>query len=560
MLRPLRPYQQDAISYVLSSRSQAGYVSQPTGTGKTREIAGLCEKLPGRILVIAHRKELIDQMASAIYQDAKEMPGIMMGKQKQSRERITVGTIQTLTLDNLEMLLVNGPIDTLLIDECHHVVSNSGYEKIVNKLREVNPVLRVIGFTATPYRADEARMQEILPDCFFERSIPDMQREKWLCPVTWSSIEIPLSLEGIKMSTAGGERDFDAKELVIRIAPHTHYLVQQVKDFLTWEAMLGRDRPTVVFCCNVEHAKEVAECFARYGVSAAAVWGGMPQADRDYVLDAWKRLQIKVVCNVGVLTEGFDYTPRGQNKNGLGCVVIFRPTKSPALYLQMLGRGTRLKPADSEFQDCYVFDVGNANLLDTKQITLPKVIPAYQEPDSNKKEIKVGYDEDLKETKKRSFTLRVNDPLALSWASWGFHSGSGTYYTSLSVQGVYAFMYRRKSGLYNGGILTRDQNNNWLCQWITDEPKTLIEMMHHANHVFSQHGYKRHVEKNAKWRQHSASEKQLALVKRVAPDEYLPSLTKEEAGNILSWFSIRQPLINALKDLRAHVERERVHV
>jgi hypothetical protein len=280
----------------------------------------------------------------------------------------------------------------------------------------------------------------------------------------------------------------------------------------------------------------------------------MPLSDRDYTLDAWKRGQIKIVCNVGVLTEGFDYTPRGQNKNGLGCVVIFRPTKSPALYLQMLGRGTRLKPADSDFQDCYVFDVGNANLLDTNQITLPKVIPAYEETSGEKKEVKVGY---KGEDKKKSYTLRVNDPLSMSWASWGFHVGSGTYYTHVSIKNeinIYAFMYRRKNGLYNGGILTRDVDGNWSTQWITDQPKTLIEMMHHCNHVFSQHGYKSFVEKSAKWRQHTASPKQLSLIKMKAPDQYSPALTKEEAGNILSWFVIRQPLIDALKELRAQVE------
>lgn len=556
-MRNLRDYQIDCIKEVLDS-SESGYFTKPTGTGKTRTITGLIERLQGRILVLAHRRELIHQMADAIYADCVEMPGIVMGKIKQCRERVTVGTVQTLDVNNLDMILANGNISTILIDECHHAVPGSRYQVIIDHIRaKCGPGVRVIGCTATPYRADNDSMQALLPECFFERSIPDMQRSGWLAPITWQPIEIPLDLTKVRTSVAGGEKDFNAEDLATLITPHTHFLVQHVKDFLEWEAMLGRDRPTIVFCCNVEHAKEVSECFNRYGISSAAVWGQMPTEDRSYTLQAWKKLQIKVVCNVGVLTEGFDYTPLGNNKNGLGCVVIFRPTKSPSLYLQMIGRGTRLKPAGSAFSDCFVFDVGNANLLETNQICLPKVIPSFVEPDSETKQVKVGYqEEDSKkgEKKKSTFTLRINDPLSESWASWGFHSGSGTYYTNLSVSNVYAFMYRRKNGLYNGGILTKQDNDEWSCQWITDKPKPLFEMMKHMNHVFSQNGYKRHVEKNAKWRREPATEKQLSWVRRIAPQEFKLTLTKEEAGHILSWFTVRGPLITALKELQANVE------
>lgn len=537
--RPLRDYQEGCIRAALSAIQPAGsyYYVLPTGTGKTRIATALVEHLTtrGRILVFAHRKELIEQMAAAIRDDVPSSEvGIVMAKRKEISARVCVGTFQTLSPKIVEAWLDQGTPYAILIDEAHHCIPGSQYDRIIKQIRARYPDVIVIGCTATPYRNDNSRMQEVLTECVFERDIPTMQHAGWLCGVSWKSIQIPLNLSELKTSMSGGERDYDKDQLAELVSPHTEHIVSLVKPHLS-------DRPALAFCCNVEHAHEVARAFNAAGIRAATVWGDMPREERERTLDLWKRGIIQIVCNYGVLTEGFDYTPRGNNKHGLGVVLITRVTMSPSLYLQMLGRGTRLKPADSEYQDCLVFDLcGNANLLETKQVMLPRVLPAFDEEFEldSKGFVRVGYkdeeDSELgplppKEKKPRKPPrLRVNDPLTASWVSWGYHAQSGTYYAQLKP-GLYAVMIKRETGLYSGYVIEEITERDELRkkdygtgrirrrQPLTDKPKPLTEMMLHCNHVISQHGLKKLASKEAPWQQKTASPQAISMLSRKDP-------------------------------------------
>lgn len=562
-LRPLRDYQEACISYTLSALSPGGtfYYALPTGTGKTRIVTGLVERRPGRILVIAHRKELIEQLANAIRDDIPgESVGIMMAAIKKPDRRVTVGTVQTLREKQLSWVLSHGPIDTLLIDECHHVIPDSTYHQLIVRVQQYNPDCVVIGCTATPYRSDKALMQHVLKTCTFERTIPDMQRENWLSPVAWKSIPVPLttSLSDIDTSTHDGEKDYNLDQLAKVVSPASEFIVQSVQPYL-------EKRPTVVFCCNVAHAHEMAQAFNAAGIRAASVWGAMPKEDREETLRQWKEGHIQVVCNVGVLTEGFDYSPLGSNPHGLGVVIIARPTMSPSLYLQMLGRGTRLKPSGSCYQNCLVFDLGdNANLLETKQITLPSVMPSFDIETQNEEEFVVFDGKDEKDKKKKPPVLRVNDPLSRSWIAWGFQAKTQTYHCKLYQQqkeAGYIVLLREHSGLYRGFVLTESRKtypSTWAHQEITDTTQPLIAIMQHCNHVVARVGMKHMVERKRAlkdWRSQEISEKQARFIKTLDASIDPTTWTKGQASNFIDWCNIR-PYLRTLWAATVSVRNE----
>ncbi len=555
-LRPLRDYQEACISYTLSSLSPGAsfYYVLPTGTGKTRIVTGLVERRKGRVLVIAHRKELIEQLAAAIRDDiVGESVGIMMARTKEPDRRVTVGTVQTLREQQLSWVLSHGAIDTLLIDECHHVVPDSTYDQLIKRVLLHSPSCVVIGCTATPYRSDKVLMQHVLKTCTFERTIPDMQKAGWLSPVAWKSIPIPLALSSVRTSTQDGEKDYNPEELAKVISPASEFIVRSVQPYLD-------KRPVVVFCCNVEHAHEMARAFNAVGIRAATVWGAMPKEDRETTLRQWKQGYIQVVCNVGVLTEGFDYSPLAPNQHGLGVVIIARPTMSPSLYLQMLGRGTRLKPATSCYQNCLVFDLGdNANLLETKQITLPSVMPSFDVETQREDDFVVfdGKEEQEEEKQKKPPVLRVNDPLSRSWIAWGYHTKSQTYHCKLyqNYDGAgYLTLLRQPSGLYRGFVLTESRKtlpSKWTRQEITDTPQPLIAIMQHCNHVVARVGMKHMVEKQRAtndWRSQEVSEKQCRFIQSLDPSVNPSTWTKGQASNFIDWQMIRPQLIKMWAD------------
>ena len=272
---------------------------------------------------------------------------------------------------------------------------------------------------------------------------------------------------------------------------------------------------------------------------------------------------IQVVINVALFTEGFDYTPLLPNKNGLGVVVIASPTMSPSRYLQMIGRGTRLKPGD--FKDCLVFDVaGNANLLETKQIVLPKVLPTMQEDvfEETSPDTFVDFDgEKEKELEqetsaKKPTLLRINDPLATSWIAWGHNWMNDIYFTGL-VSAVeegkkirtttYAVILpsQRGDGLYKAFIL-EEKGTAWSSTPIVEKAKPLNQIMHHVNHIVASNGLKQLLDKKARWRKQPATPAQLGFLAGQSPKYYAIACqgnwNKGEVACILNWVKLMPQL------------------
>jgi len=230
----------------------------------------------------------------------------------------------------------------LLIDEAHHAVPGSAYAQILGALEAASPDERLvaIGCTATPYRSDTKSMLSLLSTCAFVREIPQMIREGWLAPLTWVPLVLDLDLASLPL-TQTEEPDY-APEALTRTLLRTavmQELVRQVAPHL-------EQRPTLVFAASVEHAQQLASLFCQAGRSAVAVSWHLRQSHREQIYADWRAGHIQIVCNCSLLTEGFDFP-------AIAALVIARPTRSPGLYVQMLGRGTRTAPGK---RDCLVID------------------------------------------------------------------------------------------------------------------------------------------------------------------------------------------------------------
>mgnify|MGYP003585249518 CR=1 FL=1 len=344
----LRPYQRECLESIL-----AGYrrglrrvlVSLPTGTGKTVVFANLPKflKMKRRMLMIAHRQELLDQAAAKF---AASVPDLSIGIEQASRSappdcRIVLASVPTVGRQGSTRLLELPPEDFYLIvvDEAHHAVAAS-YRRIFDHfgLFAEDSKRLLVGFTATPRRGDKHALSSVFQEVAYAKNLPEMVRAGYLCPLRGWRVSTPISLG----SVASRHGDFVESELASLVdVPERNQLVVNAYQ------ELAAGRRAVVFCVNVAHVLALAAAFQEAGIRTAPIWGAMSREDRQSVLQAFHQGELEVLTNCNVLTEGFD-EPR------VDCVVMARPTQSQLLYAQMVGRGTRLHQHKS---DLIVIDI-----------------------------------------------------------------------------------------------------------------------------------------------------------------------------------------------------------
>lgn len=537
MTQALRDYQSLAVEAVKADNSlKPIYYRLPTGTGKT-PVAGMLAQHyadQGRVLFLAHRIDLVDQGVRQMQEWTHFAVGKVQADAKQYGARITVACTATLRNSTIEHWLTSPNlfdqdlqnISLVLIDECHHATASNGYGTIIRAIREHSPDVKVVGCTATPFRNDSEDM--LFKTCVFDRSIPDMQQAGWLSPIRWQRLGSSIDLASIRKS---GD-DYNSTQLGELMTSH----VQEVVELTT--PLLG-NRKTVVFAASVEHARQLAATYNIAGVSASVVWGEMPSLARQMAMWEWKQGDTQIMCNFGILTEGFDYPE-------LSGMVMARPTQSPGLYLQMLGRGTRLAQGK---EDCLVLDLtGNPNLLDTRQITLTAVLPYYEEdllPDADGS-ILLGAsrnpDQPFKLKKPKS--LRINDPVGRSKVPWGYDLETDCYYASLTENQYAILLKNPRSGLYHGGILNGDY-----IKRAYDNPLPLSEAVGHIHHIIAANGIQAFIDKRAGWRAHPASDAQLKLLRWKDPAAHVLAIkdhwTKGEVAQAINWAMIRQAVRGA---------------
>jgi DNA repair protein RadD len=349
----LRDYQQRTINSIFSwfEKNPNGgnpVFVLPTGAGKSHVIAALCKIIlqnwPDQsILMLTHVKELIEQNAKKMREHWPNAPmGIYSAGlgQRTLGEPITFAGIQSVKNKADDI----GVVDIIIIDECHLLNnSNQGaYRQLIGELKEINPQLRVIGFTATPYRlgqglltsGKEALFDDIIEEVFVEELI----RKGHLATLKSKLTNTKIDVSGVKKR--GGE--YIASELEQAVdnsetnRPIVDEIIYRAEDRKAW----------LIFCVSVDHARHLKDELLERGISAETITGATKNDERERILNEFKSGKIRALTNCSVLTTGFDYPD-------IDLLAMCRPTCSPGLYVQMAGRGLRLK---SHTDHCLVLD------------------------------------------------------------------------------------------------------------------------------------------------------------------------------------------------------------
>lgn len=340
----LRDYQQEAVQAVdaaLDRGVRKQLMVLPTGGGKTIVFSAISQARQARpILILAHRDELLSQAREKLVSVAPELAmscGLVKAKSNDVNAPVVIASIQTLArrsrLDQLPTTF-----GTVIIDEAHHAAADS-YQRVIDHVTDADLIL---GVTATPERHDGKSLESIFDELVFAKSIEEMIREGYLVPPVGKRISVDVDLSQVKV-TAG---DFQGEALASALEE-----AGTPAEVLATYMEHGENRKTLVFAPTVAMAHHLADVFRGAGLSAEALDGETPKLERDGILNRLKTGETNIVCNVGVLTEGFD-------EPSVSCVILAAPTKSRAKYTQIIGRGLRLHPAKT---DCLILDVAGAS-------------------------------------------------------------------------------------------------------------------------------------------------------------------------------------------------------
>ncbi|HEY9174554.1 MAG TPA: DEAD/DEAH box helicase [Verrucomicrobiae bacterium] len=333
----LRPYQSAASDAIFTEWQErdSTLVVIPTGGGKTVLFADVIRRVfPRRALVLAHREELIFQARDKIQRVTGLSADVEMGDYRAEgglfgSARVVVSTIQTQCSggDGGGRMAKFDPqrFGVLIIDEAHHATSPS-YRRVIDYYR-TNPALKILGVTATPDRADEEALGQVFQSVAFDYEVLDAIHDGWLVPIEQQMVHVE-GLDYSSIRTTAG--DLNGGDLAAVLEAEKN-LQQMAAASL---AIIG-SRRALVFTASVKAAEMTAEIFNRHRAKMASwVCGKTEKDERRSVLAAFAAGKLQVVCNCGVLTEGFD-------DPGVEVVIMGRPTKSRSLYSQMVGRSTR---------------------------------------------------------------------------------------------------------------------------------------------------------------------------------------------------------------------------
>lgn len=323
----LRPYQQEAKDSIFTEWGngiQKTLLVLPTGCGKTIVFAKVTEKCVrngDRVLILAHRGELLDQASDKI----AKATGLGCATEKAEESclgswfRIVVGSVQSMMREKRLSRFPKDYFDTIIIDEAHHCISNS-YQRVLQHF----PQAKVLGVTATPDRGDMKNLGTVFESLAYEYTLPKAIKEGYLSPI--KAVTIPLKIDMSGVGVQGG--DFKAGDIGTALDPYLRGIAEEMKNYCM-------DKKTVAFLPLVKTSQKFRDILNENGFRAAEVNG--ESQDRAEVLADFEAGRYNVLCNSMLLTEGWDCP-------SVDCIVVLRPTKVRSLYCQMVGRGTRLHP------------------------------------------------------------------------------------------------------------------------------------------------------------------------------------------------------------------------
>ncbi|WP_218031556.1 DEAD/DEAH box helicase [Halovibrio variabilis] len=378
----MRPYQQEAVKRVVGhfrASSDPALVVLPTGSGKSLVIAELARLAKGRVLVLAHVRELVEQNHAKYQAYGLEADIFSAGlKRKEANRQVVFGSVQSVVRNLASFNDANFTL--LIIDECHRVSldEDASYRQVIEHLRLQNPQLKILGLTATPYRLGQGFIYyrhhhgmvrgsdtSFFRDCVFEQPLRLMVKQGYLAEPK----RLDMTIEGYDFSalrpSSSGLFQEEALNRVVAGSRATPGIIEQI---------VARAEPrqgVMIFAATVAHAEEIVGYLPN--AETALITGATPSQERTRLIKAFKSRDIKYLVNVAVLTTGFD-APH------VDLIAILRPTESVSLYQQMVGRGLRLSPGKS---DCLILDyAGNPWDIFAPEVGEPK-------PDSDSEPVQV---------------------------------------------------------------------------------------------------------------------------------------------------------------------------
>lgn len=357
-----RPYQIEAVNSIFTYYENGGdgnpLVAMPTATGKSLVIAEFCKAVlqrwpRQRIMCLTHVKELIEQNADKI---KAQWPAVPLGifsaglSRRDSNFPLIYGGVASVVNDVLRF----GHRDLLLVDEAHLISPKDGtnYQKVISILRSINPKLKVIGFTATPYRTGQGLLTEggLFTDVCYDlttfKEFNKLIADGYLVAPVPKRTKTELDTSGVRI--VAGDFNQDQLQRSVDVESVTHAACQEAVEE-------GFDRQSwLAFASGIEHAEHITNSLQSMGINALEIHSKMPQKLADERIAQFRRGELRCIVNYGKLTTGFDHPP-------IDFIIMLRPTASTVLWVQMLGRGTRPSPATLK-ENCLVLDFARNTL------------------------------------------------------------------------------------------------------------------------------------------------------------------------------------------------------
>jgi ATP-dependent helicase IRC3 len=353
----LRPYQTEALDAVLSNYTNGitrQLVVLPTGAGKTVIFSQMPIIKPDCLpmLVLAHRGELLEQAKSKIEASNPTLTvDIEQAERKAGHVDVVVASVATLGRNNTPRIMAY-PQDyfkSIIIDEAHHAAAPT-YRRIIDYF---NPPF-LLGVTATPQRSDSTRLIDVFQEIVYYKSIQDLIEDGWLSPLIGYRVKSNVDITNVDIRN--GEYVQDQLEEAIDTPERNAHIVATYLN-------LANNEKTIIFASGVKHAENLALSFTKASIDAKVIVGTTPREEREKILDDFSSGVLKVIVNVGVLTEGFD-------EPSLQAIILAKPTRSTLLYTQIVGRGTRLYEGK---EHCKIIDIADTT-LGKKPIGLPTLL------------------------------------------------------------------------------------------------------------------------------------------------------------------------------------------
>jgi len=348
----LRTYQKEAVDAVyahLRARDDNPCVVIPTAGGKTPVMAQVCMdtamRWKGRALVLAHVRELLEQTAGTLRQMAPELDIGIYSAGLNSRDTghsVIVAGIQSVYRRACDL----GSFDLVMIDEAHMIPPDGEgmYRTFLGDARAVNPNVRLIGLTATPYRMKTGMIcapENLLNYICYEIGVRELIVQGYLCPLRTKAGREKVDTSGLHVR--GGEFIQNETEELMDTDEVVRSACEEIIEYT------GDRHSCLIFASGISHARHICNVLrSEHHVNCQTVFGETPSKERDAVLERFRAGTLPYLVNVNVLTTGFDAP-------NIDTIAMLRPTMSPGLYYQMVGRGFRTEPSKEE---CLVLDFG----------------------------------------------------------------------------------------------------------------------------------------------------------------------------------------------------------